>query len=124
MNLMIAIAMGFSRNCHGLQPKLPWALTKLPWALAKLTRALARGNGNQTSGALATKGLKFIFLHEFFILFLKALFAMVLFLLVDVIPDCFNLGFPYRHSKKFSLPGKPIWNPFLLIDPKRGFSFD
>tara|TARA_Y100001949_G_C15853058_1_gene271529 strand:- start:357 stop:608 length:252 start_codon:yes stop_codon:yes gene_type:complete len=82
------------------------------------------GNGNQTSWALAPKGFKFIFLHEFVILFLKALFAMVLFLLADVVSNGFNLGLPYRHRKKFSLPGKPIRDPFLLIDPKRGFSFD
>ncbi len=48
------------------------------------------GNGNQTSRALALKGFKFIFLHEFVILFLKALFAMMLFLLVDVVSNCFN----------------------------------
>ena len=41
-------------------------------------------------GALAPKGFKFIFLHKFVILFLKALFAMVLFLLAYVISDCMN----------------------------------
>ena len=38
---------------------------------------------------------------------------MVLFLLVDLVSNRFNLGFPYRHSKKFSLPGKAIRNPFF-----------